>query len=197
MTMDYPAVLRTLTAEHLPSVTVPPDEFRHAGDLTVRGRLVFSSPDPSEFTPCPDVPLGTHPVYAGVTRYRDGTHAVAALLLPLAPPEAVAAAEYEDTIEDYQPLGPDLALLWDTDTMNAARAGDPEAFAEDLRTRLRPTTPGEPICVPVGAPTGERTAAPTDGRGPALAFPVCAEAALCLAGRGPSGELVALLLFSS
>ncbi|MFJ9608683.1 hypothetical protein ACIRS1_20330 [Kitasatospora sp. NPDC101176] len=198
--MDIDTLLHQLADEHVAYSCDRPEEFHHAGDLTVVSNLVFSCPDPSEFSECSGVPAGRHPVHVGVVRTHDTetgreTPAVTLVLVPLAAPEVIAEAEFEDAVEDYQPLGPDLGFLWDATARDAFGPGRPRpAGLADLdalvaRVEAGLATPDGTGRAPawVDLPIDETTGANL------LAFPVSAEAALCLEGRDADGTLVALL----
>ncbi len=180
--MDIMTALRELAAEYVSPDNPQPVEFHSAGVIHVNGPLVFSSPDADEYTYHSDVPHGSHPVYAAVSHVLDGSPAVTAVLIPLASPEAVAAAEYTDYIEDYQPLGPDLGFVWDVNAMAALRPRIDE-LAEELVERFESTSEAAEAWADV----------PGDGSSNALAFPVWSESTLCLEGRDEDGDLVALL----
>ena len=187
--MDINTLLRQLSDEHESFSGIPPKEFVRAGDLAVAGGVVFSEPDPAEWTTCGGVPHGRWPVYVGVAD--SGEVAMAALLL--AAPEVIAEAEFEDGYEDYQPLGAEIGLLWDETAMDSLRFDGPrspefpdlDAFVKHAAAELA-AAPVPWVEIPVNPQTGSNV----------LAFPVCADSADCYAGRDGNGELVCLLFIS-
>ncbi|MFI8457087.1 hypothetical protein [Kitasatospora sp. NPDC085464] len=181
-----------------------PQEFHRIADLTVTSSLVFSSPDASEWSACDEIPAGSHPVHVGARRWQDPESGkesanVTMVLIPFADPEVIAEAEFEDAIEDYQPMGPDLGFLWDSTAMDALRFDGPrpdaypdlDAFVAHVESGL--ATPDEEGRLPVwvDVTVDERTGANV------LALPVSAESAGCFEGRDADGRLVALLLTAS
>jgi hypothetical protein len=186
--MEINTLLRQLADEYVAEWDRP-EEFQRAGDLTVVGNVVFSSPEPPEWSACPDVPPGSYPVHIGVVR-REESSFVTMVLVPLAEPEVVAAAGFEDAVEDWQPLGPDFGFLWDTAAKDAFHPnGTPPRDFPDLGALLAHV---EAELAASDAPwvsvvADERTGANV------LAFPVLDESALCLEGRDDDGKLVALL----
>ncbi|MFD8780698.1 hypothetical protein [Kitasatospora sp. NPDC059599] len=203
--MNMETLLRDLADEHIDEfLGERPEEFHRAGDLTVTSALVFSSHDASEWSACDEVPAGTHPVHIGVVRRPDtgsGRESVRVTmaLIPFADPEAIAGAEFEDVVEDHQPLGPDLGFLWDGTAMDALRFDGPrpdafpdlDAFVAHVEAELATADPTGRMPawadVTVDARTGVNV----------LAFPVSAESAGCYEGRDADGRLVALLFTAS
>ncbi|WP_143685848.1 MULTISPECIES: hypothetical protein [unclassified Streptomyces] len=181
-----------------------PQEFHQIGGLTVVSALVFSSPDAQEWSGCDDVPAGTHPVHIGVVRRQDAESGresahVTMALIPFADPEAIAEAEFEDAIEDYQPLGPDHGFLWDSTAMDALRFDGPrpdafpdlDAFVAHVESELATADAAGRIPAWVDVTVDERTGVNV------LAFPVNAESAGCYEARDADGRLVALLFTAS
>ncbi|MCC9307245.1 hypothetical protein LN042_09040 [Kitasatospora sp. RB6PN24] len=198
--MEINTLLRQLAEEHIEYSSDQPDEFHYAGDLRVASALVFSSPDPSEYSACGDVPPGLHPVHLGVVRRRDEesgeeTAYVSMAFIPLAEPEVIAGAEFVDAIEDTQPLGPDFGFVWDAGAMNAFHSDDTrsdgfadvDALVAHVEAELATADPaGRPrawVDVVVDQETGLNV----------LAFPVNDEFALCLEARDTDGKLLGLL----
>lgn len=186
--MEINTLLRQLADEHIQEWDRP-EEFQRVADLTVAGNVVYSCPEPPEWSECGDVPPGSYPVYIGTVR-RTGSSFVTMVLLPLAEPEAVAEAAFEDAVEDWQPLGAEIGFLWDSTAMDVFRPGRtrPEGFADldafVAHTRAELAASGAAwVSVVANQETGANV----------LAFPVLDESALCLEGRDEDGKLVALL----
>ncbi|MDF3293137.1 hypothetical protein [Streptomyces silvisoli] len=184
--MDINTLLRQLADEYQPFSGLSPKEFLRAGDLAVAGGVIFSEPDPAEWSVCDGVPHGRWPVYVGVAE--SGHVTMAALLL--AAPEVIAEAEFEDAYEDHQPLSEDIGLLWDDAAMGSLRFDGPRsADFPDLGTFLKhaeaalAAAPVPWVEIPVNPETGSNV----------LAFPVCADSADCWAGRDADGKLVCVL----
>jgi hypothetical protein len=181
--MDIETLLWQLADE---CVSYRPKEFLRAGELAVAGNVIFSEPEPPEWSECDGVPHGRWPVYVGVSGDGDVEMAV----MPLAEPEVIAEATFEDAYEDWQPLSHEIGLLWDTTAMDALRFAGPrlpefpdlDTFVAHAKSRLaaaeRPW-----VEIPANPRTGSNV----------LAFPVCADSASCWAGRDAEGELVCLV----
>ncbi|MEU8516934.1 hypothetical protein AB0C76_35940 [Kitasatospora sp. NPDC048722] len=195
--MEIDELLQNLADEY---VQGEPTEFHRIGDLKVVEGVVFSCPAPPEWSACGDVPPGSHPVYAGVRRFRDHetgreSSTVEMVFVPLAGPEEIAGAEFEDAVEDWQPLGPDLGFLWDSTAMDAFRGGGalPDAFenitafVEHVEAELDAADAAGRVPAWVDVVVNEETGANV------LAFRVGDESALCLEGRDDEGNLVGLL----
>ncbi|MFE2411636.1 hypothetical protein ACFXDE_25125 [Kitasatospora sp. NPDC059408] len=195
--MEINELLQTLADEY---VQGEPTEFHRIGDLKVVQGVVFSCPAPPEWSACGDVPPGSHPVYVGVRRFRDGvtgreSSTVEMVFVPLAGPEEIAGAEFEDAVEDWQPLGPDFGFLWDSTAMDAFRDRsvrpeafeDLSAFVEHVGAELDAADAAGKVPAWVDVVVNEATGANV------LAFRVGDESALCLEGRDDDGKLVALL----
>ncbi|MER5638950.1 hypothetical protein ABT095_18545 [Kitasatospora sp. NPDC002227] len=187
--MMIETLLRELADEHIEYDWARPTEYQRAGDLRVTSEVVFSCPNPPEFSPCGDVPPGSHPVHVGFLRRQDRETGeevtdVSLVFVPLAAPEVIAEAEFEDAIEDWQPLGPDLAFLWDSAAMDVL----PEGFEDHVTAELAVPGPDGR-----GRAWADFLVEPATGLN-VLAFPVSSESATCLAGRSADGTLVALLM---
>ncbi|MEE1786183.1 hypothetical protein PUR71_25265 [Streptomyces sp. SP17BM10] len=195
--MEINELLRNLADEY---VQGEPTEFHRIGDLKVVEGVVFSCPAPPEWSVCGDVPPGSHPVYVGVRRFRDHETGreeslVEMVFVPLAGVAEIAGAEWEDAIEDWQPLGPDVGFLWDSTAMDAFRDRSlrPEsveelgAFVERVEAELDAADAAGRVPAWVDVVVNEKTGANV------LAFRVCDESALCLEGRDDDGNLVGLL----
>ena len=116
----------TGSAPECPTNMRRPDWFDRAGDLVVvDGWVSWVSPG-TDMTFRHSVPPGTHPVYvgtfaaAGSNWEPDGIRYHASMIvLPLADPARIAAAEWDEGYDDYQPLE-DYAVLWDDKAQHAA-----------------------------------------------------------------------------
>ncbi|WP_042376150.1 hypothetical protein [Streptacidiphilus melanogenes] len=196
--MKIDTLLRQLADEHVLEWDRP-EEFQRAGDLTVAGNVVFSCPEPPEWSECEDVPPGDHPVYLGTVRRTDQQSGetstfVTMVLVPLAEPEVIAEAVFEDAVEDWQPLGAETGFLWDSTAMDAFRPGGtpPKGFADlDALVAHVESELGTSGAAWVSVVANEQTGANV------LAFPVLDESALCLEARDEDGKLVALLFAGS
>ncbi|MEU6971982.1 hypothetical protein AB0A71_30495 [Kitasatospora aureofaciens] len=199
--MDIETLMRKLADEQ---GLHRPQEFHYAGDLTVAADLVFSSPDPAEWTSCGNMPHGTHPVHVAVERWQDRETGrerveVTMALVPFAEPRAIAEAEFEDAVDDYQPLGPYLGFLWDGVAMDALRFKGPrpaafpdlDAFVAHIEAELATLDADGRARAWVDVTVDERTGSNV------LAFPVIADSAGCYEGRNADGRLVALLFTAS
>ncbi|GAA1881184.1 hypothetical protein [Streptantibioticus ferralitis] len=194
------ALLWQLADEYVTFVGDRPQEFQRAGDLVVAGAVVFSEPDPAEWSTCGGVPHGKHPVYIGVARLSEETAAAGAAyvsmaVIPLADPEVIARATFEDAYEDAQPLTHEIGLLWDDAAMDSLRFSGPRpADYPDLDAFLTHAASELAAAQAAGrAPWVDITVNPDTGSN-VLAFPVQAENASCYEGRDENGELVCLVL---
>ncbi|RAG85164.1 hypothetical protein DN069_13065 [Streptacidiphilus pinicola] len=174
--MEIETLLRQLADAHIPQGDRP-EEFHHAGSLTVSGSVVFSNPEPEEWSESADVPPGRHPVHIGAVRHA-GSALVTMLLIPLDEPGVIAAAGFgEPVADDY--LGPDLGFLWDSTTMDDA---DLDALVAHVEEELT-----ESDVAWVNAVVDPETGANV------LAFEVLHEVSVRRECRDGSGRLLALL----
>jgi hypothetical protein len=100
-----------------------PERFERAGELVVAGAMTCCGPWAEEFTLLDDVPHGRHPVYLGTllrtdSETGDSRHYTSLVTIPFAEPERIAAADWQDAIEDCQPVD-EYAFLWDEHAMDA------------------------------------------------------------------------------
>ncbi|MGW7008125.1 hypothetical protein ACWGCW_36370 [Streptomyces sp. NPDC054933] len=161
--------------------------------------MVFSEPEPAEWSACGGVPYGKHPVYIGVARLGEeasgaGAAYVSMAVIPLAAPEAIAKATFEDAYQDAQPLSHEIGLLWDDAAMDSLRFSGPRpADYPDLDAFVTHAASELAAAQAAGrAPWVDITVNPDNGSN-VLAFPVCAEGACCYEGRDENGELVCLV----
>ncbi|WP_329122115.1 hypothetical protein [Streptomyces sp. NBC_01465] len=118
--------------------------FHRVSDLVVTGDVGFAKPSPGELVPHKDIPAGRHPVYLEVVEPDAAQRAVYGMpaswvnlaVIPLATPQAIAAAltegRLEDVYGDYQPLGPEGAI-WDGAASSLAWSAE---FAAQARAEL-------------------------------------------------------------
>ncbi|WP_112267461.1 hypothetical protein [Lentzea terrae] len=121
---------------------VRPASFGHAGDLVVLDSpITWETPWRTEGGFNHHLPAGSHPVYVGTTPFiPDGEdpdaswHTVTVVVIPLAEPSAIAAADwnvpgYHDAhfIEDY-------AVLWGDEAMRASLPHEEDGTPAFVRT---------------------------------------------------------------
>jgi hypothetical protein len=128
------------------SDTVRPDWFDHAGDLVVAdGRVTWETPWRTEAGFTHALPAGPHPVYVGShtviadhwepDRFR---YFASMVVIPLAEPARIAAAEWDHDGYDDIHLIEDYAVLWGDEAMRATLPfeDDVPSFFPDARDRI-------------------------------------------------------------
>ena len=134
------------------SVATRPTWFDHAGDLVVlNGPITWETPWLTEGGFSHDLPAGSHPVHVGsVAHVPDGEDpgapwvTVTLVVIPLAEPSRIAAANWDVPGYHDVHLIEDYAVLWGEEAMRASLPHDEDgtpAFVRDAPAEIRARGP--------------------------------------------------------
>ncbi|MDX8141704.1 hypothetical protein SK854_06255 [Lentzea sp. BCCO 10_0061] len=134
------------------SVATRPTWFDHAGDLVVlNSPITWETPWRTEGGFTHRLPVGSHPVHVGSTPFTpDGEdpdaswHTVSMVVIPLAEPSRIAAADWNVPGYDDSHFIEDYAVLWGEEAMRASLPHDADgtpAFVRDARDDIRARGP--------------------------------------------------------